>query len=515
MRHFTVSAGPGVVGFSPVRALISAIDTCRWPREALIGLKLLAPDDPSCQAIENEASLTDSAHAQDRIRFFLKERLTRSFRDVGRAWLSGVGPCAVEVAHAEFLDEGSRLFFETLAFLPGHEVQVRFQVGQGAAGTTTAAPENPREQRVNRLVAQVKGLAEPDLDFLYEQAMEYLSVGDSWTAERILRAIQPYRDVPVIWGRLGLAYTMLGRTLEAEFCYLRWRDDTDLLGIAGADYALSMLYARHHPANLRSLAKTAEYLEHGYAVLDQVDEDDPRDLTFHRVFNRNGYALVEFRRGRLEGAIAHLDDGISQLRNGSAIHHMHQTVLIYNLAQCYRRVGKIDDAMATYSELLGIDGKMPEYHMELAHCYLSIEQFENALGSLLEAKKLGPSIQEVNSLLGFTYLQLDKTGEALESYRAAYECDPQDFEALYDYAYILAEANQSEAALSLANGRDHTLLPQDQAVKLLTLAAEQHALLGDLPAARGRCTQRITDVSENHASLDPVALSYTLVNLPG
>ncbi|MGY5106547.1 hypothetical protein ACWC19_39430, partial [Streptomyces sp. 900105245] len=31
---------------------------------------------------------------------------------------------------------------------------------------------------------------------------------------------------------------------------------------------------------------------HGYAALDQVDEDDERDLTFHRVFNRNGYALV-------------------------------------------------------------------------------------------------------------------------------------------------------------------------------------------------------------------------------
>lgn len=376
------------------------------------------------------------------------------------------------------------LFFETLAYLPGQEVQVRFQVGRGAAAPTTTAPENPREQRVNRLVAQAKGLAELDLDFLYEQAMEYLSVGDSWTAARILRAIQQYRDAPVIWGRLGLAYTMLGRTLEAEFCYLRWREDKDLLGVAGADYALSMLYARHHPAHLRSLDRTAEYLEHGYAAMDQVGVNETRDLTFHRVFNRNGYALVEFRRGHLEEAITHLTNGISQLRNGSAIHRMHQTVLIYNLAQCYRRVGRIDDAIATYSELLGVDGKMPEYHMELAHCYLSAEQFEKALASLLEAKKLGPSIQEVNSLLGFTYLQLDKTGEALESYRAAYECDTQDFEALYDYAYILAETDQPEAALRLAESRDHTLLPQDEAVKLLTLAAEQHALLGDLPAAR-------------------------------
>ncbi|MGR8007500.1 tetratricopeptide repeat protein [Streptomyces hypolithicus] len=400
MRHFTVSAGRGVVGFAPVKALISATDTSRWPREALIGLKLIAPDDPSCSAIDNEASLTDAAQAQDRIRFFLKDRLTRSFRDVGRAWLSAIGPCAVEVTHSEFLDEGSRLFLETLAHLPGGQVEVRFQVGQSAADPTTRASENVREQRVNRLVAQVDGLTGLDLDFLYEEAMNYLSVGDSWTAEKILRAIQPHRDVPTIWGRLGLAYTMLGRTLEAEFCYLRWREDTDPVGVAGADYALSMLYARHHPAHLRSLDRTAEYLEHGYAALCQVGEDDTRDLTFQRVFNRNGYALVEFRRGQIEEAIAHLTNGISQLRSGSAVHHMHQTVLIYNLAQCYRRIGRIDSAIETYSELLGVDGKMPEYHMELAHCYLSTEQFDQALASLLEARNLGPSIQEVNSLLG-------------------------------------------------------------------------------------------------------------------
>ncbi len=119
---------------------------------------------------------------------------------------------------------------------------------------------------------------------------------------------------------------MLGRTLEAEFCYLRWRDDPDPLGVAGADYGLSMLYARHHPPVLRSLDRTAEHLEHGYAVLDRVPADDTRDLTFHKVFNRNGYALVEFRRGRVEEAIDHLTQGIARLRNGSAVHHMHQTV---------------------------------------------------------------------------------------------------------------------------------------------------------------------------------------------
>lgn len=484
MRHFVVSADRGVVNFSPVKALIDVTDRSGWPREALIGLKLISPDDPSCSDIGTEASLTDAAQAQDRIRFFLKDRLVRNFRDVGRAWLSAVGPCVVEVNHAELLDEGSRLFLDTLATLPEQDVEVRLRVGAGGSSVTAHPPKNPREETINRLFTQVGTLSQAELDYLYEQAVEYLSVGDSWTAERILRGIQPRRDVPAVWGRLGLAYTMQGRTLEAEFCYLRWRSDPDPVGVAGADYALSMLYARHHPAYLRSLDRTAEYLEHGYAALDQVDEDDERDLTFHRVFNRNGYALVEFRRGRVDEAIEHLTTGISRLRSGTAVHRMHQTVLIYNLAQCYRRIGRIDSAIDTYLELLGVDGKMPEYHMELANCYLSSERFDEALASLTKARDLGPSIQEVHSLLGFTYLQLGKTTEALDAYRVAHECVPQDTEALYDYAYLLAESEQPEKALQLACSVDHALLPQDQAVKLLTLAAEQHARLGDLPAAQ-------------------------------
>src|SRR5690606_40287522 len=114
-------------------------------------------------------------------------------------------------------------------------------------------------------------------------------------------------------------------------------------------------------------------------------------------FNRNGYALVEFRRGRVDAAIEHLTSGIEQLRNGTALHRMHQTVLIYNLAQRYRRIGRIDSAIDTYRELLGLDGKMPEYHMELAHCHVSKEQFSEALAALWEARDLGPSIQEVHS----------------------------------------------------------------------------------------------------------------------
>ncbi|MET8376886.1 tetratricopeptide repeat protein [Streptomyces microflavus] len=508
MQDYVVSAGREVVGFFPVKALLSDTDKSSWPREALTGLKLISPDDRACSGIDREESLTDAAQAQDRIRYFLKDRLIRCFRDVGMAWQSSGGSTVVEVVRAELLDEGSRLFFETLANLPGGKTEVRFKFGVTSRDVTANAPVTPRESRIRQLCSQISTLSEVDLDYLHEQAVEYLSVGDSWTAERILRAIRPRLDTPTVWGRLGLAYTMQDRTLEAEFCYLKWREDADPVGVAGADYALSMLYARHHSEELRSLDRTAEYLEHGYEALDRVPESDDRDLTFHRVFNRNGYALVEFRRGHVDAAIEHLNSGISKLRNGTAAHRMHQTVLIYNLAQCYRRIGKIDAAVKTYLELLDADGKMPEYHMELAHCYLSEEKFDEALTSLLVARNLGPSIQEVHSLLGFTFLQLGKTREALGSYRTAHECDPRDVDALYDYAYLLAEASHHNQALMLVRDIDHALLPAGSAAKLLTLAAEQHAQLGDLTSARTALEEVLVltpDDANARANLEQVA----------
>ncbi|MFD5479140.1 tetratricopeptide repeat protein [Streptomyces hawaiiensis] len=502
------------MGFLPVKELLHGARTDSWPRQALIGLKLVSPDDPACAAVEETESLTDAAQAHDRIRFFLKDRLVRNFRDVGRAWAHDTGPVSVEVAGCEHLDDGSRLFFETLATL-GTDVTVRLLPGPVDAPRTDVAPayeENARERRIEHLCSTAGRPGEGDLDFLMEEAGRYLSLGDSWSAGRILSVVLNHRAEPAVWGKLGLSYAMRGRTMEAEFCYLRWRESTSAVAAAGADYALSMLYARHHPPFLRSLDKAAEFLEHGYALLRESPPAGVEDLDFHKVFNRNGYALIEFRRGRVGEAIALLSDGIARLRSGSAKNRMHQTVLVYNLAQCHRRSGNHAEAIRAYRQLLELDGKMPEYHMELAHCHLDLGEFTKALACLLTARDLGPSIQEVHSLLGFTYLQLGRPDEAVSAYRAAHVFVPGDHDALYDLAYALGESEDPEAALKLLLSADLTGLPPDSVVKFLTLTAEQHAAAGDLPAARQALQEVVVlapDDCDARANLDQVVAAMT------
>ncbi len=502
MRKFVVAADRNTVGFGPAKALIGQVDKGAWPREALIGLKLIAPDSPECESVRSESSLTDAAQGHDRIRFFLKERLLRNFRDVARAFLNEAGPCAVEVTSAEFLDEGSRAFFEALSRMHRGEV-VMMRPGPSGAGALVNTP-SATEQRVEDAVRRTVP-SEDDLDFLYEQAIRYLSVGDSWTAVRVLEALLPHRGTPAVWGRLGLAHAMLGRSLEAEFCYLRWREDPDPVSSAGASYALSMLYARHHPAHLRSLDRTARFLEEGTPSWRRRIRT-PRTSTSIRC--STGMAMLWSSSGvaGVDEAVARYA-GIEKLRSGSAKNHMHQTVLIYNLAQCYRRIGENEAAIETYGQLLEVDGKMPEYHMELAHCYMDAGNADEALKSLLTARELGPSIPEVHSLLGYVYLQSGDIENAEVSYRAAYECDERDFESVYDYAYILAETERPQEALTVVEGRGLDGLDAEQQARLLTLAAEQHAGLGNLSAARTALEQVLVLTPEDpdaRSNLDQV-----------
>ncbi|MCX4679715.1 DUF6235 family protein [Streptomyces sp. NBC_01433] len=233
MRRFAVRAEIGTVGFSPVRALINTGATATWPRQARIGLKLVAPDDPACATDEEEENGTvrGRAHAPDRVPY--GEWVVRSLREVARAWLDQVGPCRVDVIDAELLDDGSRLFFSALAELAelsdglitvhcpaagttGSAVPVGLIGPVGPVGLVGLVPEvaSARERRIEYLATSTGRLSGEEADFLYRQALGYLGTGDGWTAERILRAVLRLRPTPAVRAKLRAACALLGRPLN-------------------------------------------------------------------------------------------------------------------------------------------------------------------------------------------------------------------------------------------------------------------------------------------------------------
>lgn len=227
MRRFAVRAEIGTVGFSPVRALINTGATATWPRQARIGLKLVAPDDPACATNEEEenATVRGRAHGPDRVPY--GEWVVRSLREVGQAWLDQVGPCRVDVIDAELLDDGSRLFFSALAELAEVSDGLNTVHCPAAGLTGSAGPAVPigpvglvpavasaRERRIEYLATSTGRLSGAEADFLYRQALGYLRTGDGWTAERILRAVLRLRPTPAVRAKLRAACALLGRPLD-------------------------------------------------------------------------------------------------------------------------------------------------------------------------------------------------------------------------------------------------------------------------------------------------------------
>ncbi|PRH80819.1 hypothetical protein C6N75_02060 [Streptomyces solincola] len=213
-------AESGVIGFLPVRALLGAADTAVWPRPARAGLRLVAPEDPVCAALVDlldEEDHVDAARRQppDRLVLIHRERLTRSFLEVGRAWLEQVGPCRIDVIDPHLLDDGSQAFLDTLADQGEGRVDVCWG---GFADARDAAPVEltPRERRIERLVGFGGRLTDEEVDFLHEQAVAYLGAGDGWTAERILRAVLRRRAAPLLLSELRMVRAMLGRPLDVD-----------------------------------------------------------------------------------------------------------------------------------------------------------------------------------------------------------------------------------------------------------------------------------------------------------
>lgn len=189
-------------------------------------------------------------------------------------------------------------------------------------------------------------------------------------------------------------------------------------------YLISMLYVRYFKP--RDLERGEEYLARG---LDDLDAErarmKPEDYHFHRVFNRNGLALVRHFQGRYDEAIALCREGFEQLEKHLAgdQHRLHRSVLLYNIGQVYSALQDDERAVEYYSAALAMDPTYSEYYNDRGSLYLRLGRYREAIADYRRAIELSPPYQEVWTNLGQCHRSLGDMQAALAAYSRALDLD--------------------------------------------------------------------------------------------
>ncbi|EPF4180569.1 tetratricopeptide repeat protein [Vibrio cholerae] len=217
------------------------------------------------------------------------------------------------------------------------------------------------------LLKQITLKKNGDESLIFDSAMKIINSGDIFTAESILEhCCKCFEGFYIRKSNIiGTVKNCLGKSSEAEYYYNN--HDGTLLSKIKSAYPTSMLYLRHHPKSLQNPRMASKLLEHSFTLLQNSEvstELSIDELDFHRVFNRNGYALILFRDGKVEEAVDLLKWGLSVLGDKCGKFHMHKSVILYNIYQCYKQSGDIAKAHEYIDMVLDIDPMFPEYWLE-------------------------------------------------------------------------------------------------------------------------------------------------------
>jgi len=447
MKRFESSA---LHSGQPARQLLEQIGYRAMNVDNRITLSLIFPANADSLVARANSHLTNSTPQDFQIRFPLRDRVRRSLiklaDDVVHHYEHQIPQLTVYLSDDDFV---SHCFFSRFPQVHIRSFEPSFKPDEADFLTRSMAS-------------------------LTDYAHARIYAGDYRAAYKTLISIQQSDRSDSINYMLGLCTNFFGRTEESEIHFRNLLTSSKPLARIQASYVLSMLYLRMHEQKRRDLLVAEDLLQTAHATL--LAHPDVDDSIFHRVFNRNGYALCLFRRGKVEEALAMLETGIEALKADSAgSRALHRSVLVYNAIQCLRTLGRFQECEKKCEELLDLDPKMPEYLLEQSRIYIDQKKFESALQSINRAVRLDAFIPEAHALKGYCFLELGRLEEASESYRRANNLDSTNVTHMLDLAYCLSELNQKAELVSLLSEIESLAMTDEERQSVWALREEVSA----------------------------------------
>lgn len=411
--------------FAPVRAFLRNVGYKPRSLPEKVAFSLVDPLDPASLDTRQSSHLTDATTRKAQLRFFSERLIHHHVLTLAYAAAQACPSVArIELRRCENLSKTAMLFFRVLGrHLPQCDIRLGFG---GVREPDEAGLATDAERACEALYYRDSALTDDQFDALFDAAHSCSYMGDYWTARRLLERLEREKNHTEVNVLLGVAANAAGRGFLAEYYYRRNYRAGDALETIRVCYSLSMLFIRHHAPAFRDVDKGAEFLQEAFELLNELDPHD-RDqrLAFRKVFNRNGYALVLFKRKRIHEAIALLDAGLARLEElatGSVA--LHRSVLMYNRMLCFKALGDFDTEVECFRQLVALDPLYPYYRLDFAKSLLGRGHVTAAIEAADEARAINPFLSESHAILGECYQSLDQNDTAEQHLRRACELDP-------------------------------------------------------------------------------------------
>ena len=251
----------------------------------------------------------------------------------------------------------------------------------------------------------------------------------------------------LVTARMALALIMIGRPEGVEDLYHEARlYTTEPEMHMTAAYSTAMLYTRHAEPERIDHLKAKAWINQAIAFATTFT--DPAERAFHTVFMQNGLALIESHLRNYDEALRLVEQGYARLSAElkPEEHLLHRSVLTHNSGQVRVAAGKLEAALADFTEAIAQDPNYAPYHFDRAGVLHRLGRDDEAIADYENAIRLSPPLPEAYYNRGDIRAGLGELEAALADFDYALELSPE-FLAAYVYrAGLLADLGEDEAA---------------------------------------------------------------------
>lgn len=285
----------------------------------------------------------------------------------------------------------------------------------------------------------------------------------------------------LVTARMALALIMTGRPEGVEDLYHEARlFTTEPEMHMTAAYSTAMLYTRHaEPERIDHLTAKAWINQ---AIAFARTFADPAERAFHTVFMENGLALIESHMRNYEEALRLVEAGYARLSAElePEEHLLHRSVLTHNSGQVRVAAGRLDEALADFTEAIQQDPNYAPYYFDRAAVLHRLHRDEEAVLDYAAAIRLSPPLAEAYYNRGDVRAGLGDPHGALADFDYTLELRPEFVPAYVYRAGLHADLGNDDQA---RRDVDAGLALEPANPHLLSIRGQLDAAAGDLAAA--------------------------------